>query len=181
MEHNLQHTVALLSRTPAVLNALLRELPETWTHRNEGEGTWNAFEVVAHLIHTERVAWIPRAQFILEAGESRTFAPLDRPPRESDVKAKSLAQLLEEFARLRAENLRELAALKLGAQDLARRGRHPSFGPVTMSQLLATWAAHDLTHLHQISRILAHQLRESVGPFVRFLGVLKCEGHSEAA
>ena len=77
-----------------------------------------------------------------------------------------------------AENLAELRALNLTEQDLNRRGLHPELGTVTLSQLLATWAVHDLTHLHQISRIMAHQYREAVGPWTAYLGVMQCAGHS---
>jgi hypothetical protein len=179
--HNLQHTISLLACTPAALNALLRDLPETWTFRNEGENTWSAFDVVGHLIHAERADWIPRLKMILEFGETQTFVPFDRGGHLREVQGKSMGQLLDEFARLRSENLAELGALKLRQEDLALRGRHPSFGAVTLSELLATWAAHDLTHLHQVSRIMAYQYRETVGPFKAFLGVLKCDGHSSSA
>jgi DinB family protein len=178
MEHDLEHTISLLTRTPATLNALLRDLPETWTLRNEGENTWSAFDVVGHLVHGERTDWMPRARLILETGESKPFERFDRFAQQRESQGKSLAQLLDEFARLRAENLRALQALNLRPEDLARRGRHPMLGVVTLSQLLATWAAHDLTHLHQLSRIMAHQYREAVGPWTAFLGVMQCAGHS---
>ena len=110
--------------------------------------------------------------------ETRPFEPFDRMGFVRDSQGKSLAMLLDEFARLRSENLNELRALDLQPEDLDRRGRHPALGEVTLSQLLATWAAHDLTHLHQISRILAHQYREAVGPWSQYLGVLQCAGHS---
>ncbi len=180
MEHNLHHTISLLTRSPAALNALLRDLPETWTLRNEGENTWSVFDVVAHLIHGERTDWMPRARIVLQFGETQAFASFDRLGHVRESQGKSLAQLLDEFARLRSESLDELRALNLGPPDLARRGRHPAFGAVTLSQLLATWAAHDLTHLHQISRIMAHQYRQAVGPYSAYLGVLHCGGHSSA-
>jgi hypothetical protein len=180
MEHNLQHTISLLTRTPAALDALLRDLPEAWTLRNEGENTWSAFGVVGHLIHAERTDWIPRAKMVLQSGETEAFKPFDRLRlglvRESQ--GKSLEQLLDEFARLRSENLGELRALNLRRQDLELRGRHPALGAVTLSELLATWVAHDLTHLHQISRVMARQYREAVGPWSAYLGVLQCAGHS---
>ncbi len=179
MDHNLQHTIALLSRTPATLDALLRDLPEAWTSRNEGANTWSAFDVVGHLIHGERTDWMPRARLIRQFGESRTFEPFDRNAQARESRGKSLRELLDEFARLRAQNLEELREWNLGPGDLALRGRHPALGAVTLSQLLATWAAHDLTHLHQISRIMAHQYREAVGPWKAYLGVMHCEGHSE--
>jgi hypothetical protein len=178
MGHDLRHTIALLGRTPAALDALLRDLPETWTMGNEGGDSWSPFDVVGHLIHGERTDWMARARIVLESGESRTFDPFDRLGHVRENQGRSMAQLLDEFARLRSENLAALRGLKLSRQDLERRGRHPLLGPVTLSELLATWAAHDLTHLHQISRVLAHQYREAVGPWSAYLGVMHCDGHS---
>ena len=178
MKHNLPQTIALLTRTPAALNALLRDLPETLTLQNEGENTWSAFDVVGHLIHGERTDWMPRARMVLHFGETKPFESFDRLGHVQESQGKSLAQLLDEFTRLRIENLRELRALNLRPEDLERHGRHPALGIVTLSQLLATWAAHDLTHLHQISRVMAHQYRQAVGPWSAYLGVLQCAGHS---
>ena len=178
MEHNLQDTVALLNRTPPTLDALLRDLPEMWTRRNEGGETWTVYDIVGHLIHGERTDWMPRAKMILQYGETRTFDPFDRLVQQRESQGKSLDQLVDEFVALRAVNLDELRALNLGPEDLRRRGMHPALGVVTLSQLLATWAAHDLTHLHQISRIMAHQYRAAVGPWSAYLGVLRCAGHS---
>lgn len=180
-EHNLEHTIALLNRMPVTLDAILRDLPEAWSRRNEGENTWNAFDIVAHLIHTERTDWMPRARIVLQSGEGRTFEPFDRSGYVREIQGRTLAQLLDEFARLRKESLAGLRALNLRPEDLALRGRHPAFGAVTLGQLLATWAAHDLTHLHQLSRVMAHQYREAVGPWAAYLGVLKCTGHSSPA
>jgi len=181
MEPDLEQTISLLARTPVALDALLRDLPEKWTFCNEGENTWSPFDVVGHLIHAERTDWIPRVAMVLEFGEAQAFAPFDREGHARELHRKSLAQLLDEFARVRSENLDKLRALNLRPEDLARRGRHPSLGTVTLSQLLATWAAHDLTHLHQISRVMAHQYQEAVGPWRKFLGVLNCAGHSSAS
>ena len=165
MEHNLELTIALLDRTPATLNAMLRNLPEAWTTANEGEKTFNAFEVVGHLAHGERADWMPRVKMILEFGEGRAFVPFDRFAQENESAGKSLPQLLDEFADLRARNLSELRALGLTTEQMQLRGKHPRLGAVTLSQLLATWAGHDMTHLHQVARIMAHQYREAVGPW----------------
>ena len=178
MEHHFEDSIALLARTPATLSAFLRDLPETWTRRNEGENTWSVFDIVGHLIHGERTDWMPRARMILSFGEGKAFEPFDRLAQERESQGKSLAQLLDEFTRLRAENLAELRALNLRPADLERRGRHPALGVVNLSQLLATWVGHDLTHLHQISRVMAHQYRQAVGPWSAYLGVLHCCGHS---
>ena len=179
MEHNLQHTISLLSRTPAALNALLRDLPERWTLCNEGEKTWTAFDIVGHLIHGDRTDWMTRAKRILEFGEAMAFEPFDRLGQDRESQGKSLAQLLDEFARVRSEKLDELRALNLHPCDLEKRGVHPALGAVTLSELLATWATHDLTHFHQLSRVMAYQYREAVGPWNKYLGVLHCDGHSE--
>jgi hypothetical protein len=179
MEQSLERTIAVLERTPAALDALLRGLPEEWTRANEGEGTWSAFDVVVHLINCERTNWMPRARTILEskAGELREFPPFDRWGGIRESQGKPLDELLKTFALERAENLRTVREWGLSAEQLAKRGRHPSFGEVTLAQLMATWAAHDLNHLHQISRVMALQYREAVGPWREFMGVMRCEGH----
>ena len=157
----------------------MRGLPESLTLRNEGENTWSAFDVIGHLNHGERTDWIPRIKRILEFGESKPFEPFDRFAQTRESAGQSLSQLLDTFAELRSENLTQLRSFQLQAADFDRRGLHPVLGPITMSQLLSTWAAHDMTHLHQVSRILAHPYREQVGPWSKFLGVLQCSGHSQ--
>jgi len=180
MEQPLPQTIALLARTPAALDDFLRELPDSLTHQNEGGDTWSPYDIVGHLVYAERTDWMPRVKMILEFGETRAFDKFDRLGQVRESQGKSLGQLLDEFVRVRAENLNELRALNLQYEDLNRRGRHPSLGVVTLSQLLATWAAHDLTHLHQLSRTMAHQYRDAVGPWSAYLGVLKCAGHSSS-
>lgn len=177
MSHDLENTIALLERMPVALNALLRGLPEMWTHQNEGEGTFTVVDVVGHLTYADKFDWMPRARLILEHGETRPFEPFDRWGHVQERKGRTLPELLNEFAHVRNECLNDLRALNLTPEQLKLRGRHPSLGPVGLSELLATWAAHDLTHLHQISRIMAHQYRGEVGPFEQFLGILKCNGH----
>jgi len=180
---SLPDAAAVLTRTPAALDALLRGMPDIWVRanggRNEnGEDTWSAFDVVGHLIVGERTDWMPRARIILKHGEAQPFDPFDRFAQAKESHGKSLEQLLEEFARLRKGNLAALHELNLQPEDLARHGRHPELGVVTLSQLIATWTVHDLTHLHQLSRVMAHQYRHAVGPWKAYLGVLKCNGHS---
>jgi len=175
--HDLDLTVALLQQTPSAFNALLRNLPDEWTRRNEGENTWSAFDVVGHLIHCDHDDWMPRIHTTLQHGDSQPFAPFDRWGHVKAVEGKSMPQLLDEWMQLRAKRMSELRGLQLSPADLARRGRHPGLGPVTISELLATWAAHDLNHLHQTARVMAHQYRENVGPFRQYLGVMHCEGH----
>lgn len=176
-EFSLAESIALLTRTPATLNALLRGLPDMWTQSNEGKDTWSAFDIVGHLIVGDRTDWMPRVRTILEHGETRAFDPFDRFAQAKES-SKSLEQLLDDFALVRSESLATLQALNLQSGDMARKGMHPALGGVTLSELLATWAVHDLTHLHQLSRVMAHQYRDAVGPWSAFLGVLKCAGHS---
>jgi hypothetical protein len=177
-EFKLDETIAVLARTPATLDALLRGLPESWVRSNEGKDTWSAFDIVGHLIVGERTDWMTRVRVILENGEARPFDPFDRFAQSRESQNKSLEQLLDDFARLRRENLAALKTLNLQPGDMSRRGRHPALGVVTLQQLLATWAVHDLTHVHQLSRVMAHQYRDAVGPWSAYLGVLQCSGHS---
>jgi hypothetical protein len=177
-EFSLAETIAVLNRTPATLNALLRGLPNVWVRCNEGKDTWSAFDILGHLIFGDRTDWMPRMRIILEYGEMRPFDPFDRLAQLKESQDKPLEQLLDDFGRLRSENLAALKALNLQREDMARRGRHPALGVVTLSELLATWAVHDLTHVHQLSRVMANRYRDAVGPWSAYLGVLKCSGHS---
>jgi hypothetical protein len=177
-QFNLAEAIALLTRTPATLNALLRGLPDIWALSNEGKDTWSAFDIVGHLNSAERHDWMPRVRTIVESGEARPLDPFDRVAQTRESEGKSLEQLLDDFNWLRSESLAALQALNLQSADLARRGTHPALGTVTLSELLATWAVHDLTHLHQLSRVMAYQYRDAVGPWSAYLGVLKCSGHS---
>jgi hypothetical protein len=168
----LEEAVALLARTPAALDALLRGLPEGWTSADEGGDTWSPFDVVGHLIHGERTDWMARARLILEQGPATPFTPFDRFAQFAHSEGRTLASLLDEFAAARAASLRALAALQLTDADLDRRGAHPELGPVTLRQLLATWVAHDLDHVVQIARVLARQYSDEVGPWRAYLRVI---------
>jgi len=168
----MDEAVAILSRTPATLDALLRGLPDGWTTANEGGDTWSPFDVIGHLIHGEQADWMPRARIILEHGEARPFDTFDRLAQFELSKGRTLASLLDEFASLRQASLRELKGLNLTDADLDRRGRHPELGAVTLRQLLATWVAHDLDHVVQISRVLARQYADAVGPWRAYLRII---------
>lgn len=174
---DLEYITAVLRRTPASLDALLRGLPEFWTHGNEGEGTWTAFDIVGHLIFADRTDWMPRLRRILSDGESIPFDPFDRQGQVRESHGKTLDRLLTELAEVRGKCLEELRALNLQPRDLEHRGRHPALGAVSASELLATWAVHDLNHLHQLSRVMAHQYQGEVGAFKAYLGVLHCDAH----
>ena len=172
MNQQLELTTALLARTPAVLDALLRGLPDAWTRANEGGDSWSAFDVVGHLIHGELTDWIPRAKIILEHGEGRAFEPFDRFAMFEKSKGKSLNELLDTFERLRQKNLGELEEMYLTPELLGKRGMHPELGVVTLEELLATWAVHDLSHIGQIVRVMCKQYGGAVGPWKAYLPVL---------
>lgn len=172
MSFQLAEGIAVLERTPATFRALLSGLPDAWTATNEGPDTFSPFDNVGHLIHGERTDWIPRARIILAQGANRRFEPYDRFAQVRESQGKSLADLLEEFARLRMENLATLREWQLSARELALEGEHPALGTVTLGQLLATWVAHDLGHLAQTARVMAKQYREAVGPWRTYLPVL---------
>ena len=163
----------ILRRTPDVLDSLLRSLPDPWVEENEGPDTWSSFDVVGHLVEAEATNWIPRMRHLLAYGESAVFPPFDRVGFVDKSKGKSVAELLDAFRAARARSLRELDDMRLTPADLARRGQHPQFGPVTLGQLAATWAVHDLNHLGQIVDVLARQHGEAVGPWRAFLGILE--------
>ncbi|MCX6597817.1 MAG: DinB family protein [Acidobacteria bacterium] len=168
----LAESIAVLTRTPAVLDALLRGLPEAWTDASEGPGTWSPYVVLGHLVHGERADWMPRLEIILRHGPARAFDPFDREAQFAESQGKTLAELLDDFAALRRQGLERLRELDLQPGQLELTGTHPAFGPVTVRQLLATWTAHDLAHLVQVSRVMAKRYREEVGPWAEFLSVM---------
>ena len=169
---NIDEAIQILETTPAVLNALLRNLPEGWTDAREGPDTWSPYDIVGHLIHGEKTDWILRMQMILEEGSSKPFPDFDRQAQFRESKGKSLFQLLDQFEELRRKNIGELKRQKLSETDFSKTGLHPDFGEVTLQQLIATWVVHDLGHLRQIARVLAKQYKEEIGPLAEYLPVV---------
>jgi DinB superfamily len=172
MRFDLASSIDLLRRTPQTLRDLLNGVGEAWSRSNEGFDTFSPFDVVGHLIDGEETDWMPRARIILARDPEATFVPYDRFRHYSRNRGRSLGSLLDELARLRAENLAQLAAWNLGETELDLRARHPSLGPVTLRQLLAGWVVHDLGHIAQVVRVMAKQYRDEVGPWVPYLPVL---------
>lgn len=173
MEFQFDDALPVLQRTPAVLRALLPDLPSSWIGATEGPGTWSPFDVVGHLIHGDRTDWMPRVEHMLRHGDTVAFPAFDREAMFAASKGHSLGELLDTFGRLRTESLDRLAELRLTEADLARRGRHPEFGVVTLGQHLATWVAHDLSHAGQVVRVMARQYSTAVGPWRAYLSILR--------
>ncbi len=172
MEYELAQAVQILRRTPATLTALLSGLAEEWAMSEEGPNTWSAYDIVGHLLHSEETGWISRARMILEYGEQRPFDPLNRTAMFEKYQELSLGQRLAAFEQARMRNLVTLEEMRLTPGSLAKSGLHPAFGPVTLSQLLATWVVHDLNHIGQIVEVMAHQYAEAVGPWKAYLSIL---------
>ena len=168
----MEEALAILSRTPRVVDAMLRGLPEGWIAAHEGGQTWSPFDIVGHLIHGERADWIPRLRVIVEHGPSRPFDKFDRFAQFTASEGRTLDSLLDEFASLRRESLDALERMRLAEADFDREGRHPELGAVTMRNLLATWVAHDLDHVAQIARVLARQYSGEVGPWQKYLRII---------
>lgn len=176
MNYDVEHAIEILSRTPAMLRAMLSGLGEHWTHTNYGEDTFSPYDVVGHLIYGERGDWITRMRIILDHGTARPFDKYDRYAQFEESRGKSLGQLLDEFEKLRMASLETLRAAGISPDLLSKRGTHPSLGEVTLGNLLATWVAHDLNHISQIAKCMATQYDEAVGPWKQYLSVLKSPG-----
>lgn len=172
MDFNLEKSLQLLERTPAVLKLLLNGLDDDWTKNNEGGETWSPYDVVGHLLHGEVTDWIPRLEKILTDKGDKNFVPFDRFAQFKESEGKPLAQLLDEFAAARARNLAILKSKDITVADYQKTGVHPVFGDVTLGQLLSTWTVHDLSHINQITRVMAKQYRTATGPWIEYLSVL---------
>lgn len=172
MEFTVTSAIQILKRTPFVIETMLSGLGDEWIYKNEGGDSWNAFDIVGHYIHGEKTDWIARMDIILGENPEKNFPPFDRFAQFNDSKGQTLPALLEEFKRLREKNIDRLKSAGLNDDLLNRTGIHPTFGTVTLRQLLSTWVVHDLTHIYQASRVLAKQYEHEVGPWKAFLGIL---------
>ncbi len=172
MKFKLEEAVNMLERTPGILRHFLENLPLAWTQSNEGGESWSSFDVVGHLIHGEKTDWMVRAEVILGSAKDKNFEPFDRFAQFENSKGKTLGQLLQEFGALRLANIENLRSKNLQERDLEKTGVHPEFGNVSLQQLLAAWVVHDLGHIAQISRVMAKQYKEEVGPWPKYLTIL---------
>lgn len=173
MQYSIEKSCEILERTPMALQSLLAGLDEDWVMNNEGPETFSPFDVIGHLIHGEKTDWVPRAKMILEFGLSKTFVPFDRFAQYEVSRGKTLQQLLDEFEDIRKENLIWFTSLRLSESDLDKKGMHPVLGAVSLRNLLSTWVVHDLTHIAQVTRVMAKQYREEIGPWTDFFRILK--------
>ena len=173
MKFILSDLINILSRTPIVLSTFLKDLPDDWINNNEGPETWSPYDIIGHLIHGEKTDWIPRVKIILDKTNIRAFDLFDRFAQFENSKGKSLTDLLKEFSELRHQNIITLQSLNISDKDLKSTGIHPELGQITMKQLLATWVVHDLTHINQISRVMALQYKEEIGVWTEFFSLMK--------
>jgi len=172
MKYSLERSYEILDRTPGVLQSLLAGLPDDWVMPNEGPETYSPYDVVGHLIHGEKTDWTARMKMILESGNTKTFERWNREAMYEESTGKSLQQLLDEFAVIRKENMDWFRSLNLTESDLDKPGMHPVLGDVTLRNLLATWVVHDLTHIAQITRVMAKQYKSEMGPWSEFFRIL---------
>jgi len=173
MNFDLERSIGVLERTPAVMQSLLGGLHDDWTLQNEGPETWSPYDVIGHLIHGEKTDWIPRMQIILSDNPDKHFVPFDRFAQYNDSEGKSLQELLDEFSGLRISCIEVLRKQNISEDDLQKKGIHPKFGSVTLQQLLSAWTVHDLNHIAQVVRVMAFQYKVAVGPWIEFLGILQ--------
>ena len=172
MTFDLNKSIEILERTPVVVTALLQGLSSEWLFNNEGADTWSPYDIIGHLIEGEKTDWIPRMRIILSNDDDKRFVPFNRFAQLSNDKNKPIDTLLYEFAKLRKINIAELREANLDEEKLNKKGIHPEFGEVTLRQLLATWVAHDLNHIHQISRVMAKQYKKEIGPWTKYISVV---------
>lgn len=172
MKFNIGQVYSILENTPSVIENLLNGLEDELVLTNEGGDSWSPYDVMGHLIHGEKTDWMIRTNIILGENEDKRFEPFDRFAQFQASKGKSLVELLDEFSRLRKQNLLALKSKNLSDTDLDKIGIHPEFGEVTLKQLISAWAVHDLGHIAQISRVMAKQFTNEVGPWPKYLTIL---------
>jgi hypothetical protein len=172
MNYSIIEAISIIERTPLLLEQMLSGLSDEWIISNEGAETWSPYDVVGHLVHGERTDWIARLEIVLSDTGDKKFAPFDRFAQFKENEGKTINDLLKEFKNLREKNIGILKSKNITEKDFDRTGIHPKFGNVTLKNLLATWIVHDLNHLAQIARVMAHQYRTEVGPWKEYLRIL---------
>ena len=172
MNFTIENSIQILERTPAVLNTLLQGISAEWTSNNEGEETWSVYDIIGHFIHGEKTDWIPRLRIILSNDDDKRFVPFDRFAQLKNDKNKPIDALLLDFTELRKSNIKELKEANLNEEKLNKKGIHPEFGEVTLRQLLAAWVDHDLNHICQISRVMAKQYKDEMGPWTKYIAIV---------
>jgi hypothetical protein len=172
MNFSLDKTIEILEKTPDTISQLTKGISTVWIKTNEGEYTWSVFDVVGHLLHGDKTDWISRIKIILFENEDKNFEPFDRFAQIETSKGKTYEQLVNDFRGIRKENIETLRSLNINEKDFMKTGIHPTFGMVTLQQLLATWLVHDLDHIAQIARIMATQYKEETGPWIAFLKII---------
>lgn len=170
---SVEKALEVLSNTPHAVRALLQGLDDEWITKNEGPNTWSAKEVVAHLIVCEETNWIPRAKIILSQKQDVPFIPIDMQIHFDYAIKSGINELLQSFLNLRQDCIEQLKSFAITPNDLEKTAIHPKLGHVKLSELLATWVTHDLTHIAQIARVIAKQNKPFVGPFEVYLSILK--------
>lgn len=173
MKFKLDDAIQILERTPQTFYTLLHNIEEKWSTNNEGAETWSPHDIIGHLIHCDLHNWIPRIQLILSSDTVRSFEPFDRFAQMNNKKQVSVDELLDEFMQIRHDAVEQLREMKITASHLNKTALHPELGTVTLSQLIATWTAHDLAHLAQTSRVMAKQYKEEVGPWKNYIRILQ--------
>lgn len=172
MKYNLNEAISILSKTPLVLKELLENLSKDWTHQNEGGDSWSPYDVIGHLVHGEKTDWMPRLEIVVSNASNKTFEPYDRFAQFEMSKGKSLSHLLKDFEMLRKQNLNTLRAKNLTEIDFEKEAIHPELGTVSLRNMLSAWVVHDLGHIAQVSRVLAKQYHEEIGPWARYLTIV---------
>lgn len=172
MKYSIERSIEILERTPAALNSMLSGIGDDWVMNNEGPETFSPYDVIGHLVHGEKTDWTARTKRILEFGDTKTFDLWDRFAQYEESKGKTLQKLLDEFAEIRNENMVWFKSLQLSETDLDKKGMHPKLGSVTLRNLLATWVVHDLTHIAQVTRVMAKQYKDEMGPWPEFFRIL---------
>jgi hypothetical protein len=173
MNFSYEKSLEILERTPHSLQALLQGLSPEWTHSNEGGDTWNVPDVLGHLVYCDTNNWLKRIKHLLAEGEKVVFPSFDRFAQFQLYKDREVDELLELFKQTRTSALIEIKSLNIVDADFEKKGLHPDFGVVKLSQLFSTWVVHDLSHYSQITRVIAKRYASDVGPWVQYLRILK--------
>jgi uncharacterized damage-inducible protein DinB len=132
---------------------LIDGLSEEQIRRNIQPGKWSIFENIVHL-QTYQHSFCERIKKILQEDDPAFDRYLaDSDPLFADNCQLSLREVMQDYIMMRKEII--AASIGLTEKDIQRKGSHPVFGSMNISQWLNFFLLHEAHHLFTIFRLAA--------------------------
>src|SRR5262249_57718935 len=113
------------SATQAALRVLVTPASPDALAFRESPTAWTVHEVLCHVTDGEVTDWRPRVAIVMDEKGDKRFTPFDRVGGQKAYGAWAVPALVEEFGRLRRDNVSYLPCLSLTNPSLPPPCLHP--------------------------------------------------------